>query len=102
MTLDEVIEYQKANGFGDIHVVYFDLDRFHLAHTDLERQMRQDVGFNLHDCPVHEWLSTFDGPPALGLCGITAREHDGYSDSFRSDASRWQLHPIQIEPLDEE
>lgn len=93
MDLDEVIAFQHKMGFDDIHVVYFDVGQFRLAHTDLERDLKHDIGFNLFTCPVHEWLSTLPGPPAIGIYAITAAEGTGYP---------WQLHPIEIEPIDEE
>lgn len=94
MDLDEVVALQRRLGLADIHVVYLDVDRFYLAHTDMERNMKRIGMFDLADCPVHKWLNGLGMPPAIGLFIVRPRDHDGYSDSFRSDAWPWELQPL--------
>jgi hypothetical protein len=88
MTLDEVIEWQADHEMKDVHVVFLHDDHFVMAHTDDER-----ASMDLHDCPIHKWLSV-EGQflTHRGLFSIKAEEPDGYSQSYRSNP--WTLEPL--------
>ena len=91
MTLDELIAIQKAQGLGEAHLAYIGHAGFLIAHTDYER----DSGLDLRMCGLHQWLTQSNGPPApVGVYIILPREHDGYSESFRSEAAPWVLQPL--------
>jgi len=62
MTVAEVMEYQREAGLSHTHVVWIGSDGFSIAHTDEERNTS---GFELWDCPIHEWLLSLDGPPVF-------------------------------------
>ena len=82
MTLEELIELQRAWGLGSVHLVELDMTSFRLAHTDEERA----AGTNHKPCPVHQWLENSAGPPApLGIYVVTA------------ERDTWELH--RLEPM---
>jgi hypothetical protein len=81
---------------ADTHIVWLDDTGFVLAHTDVER-----AEIDLDDCVLHNWLLEHGKPSECQendrFWAVRARKTDGYSATFRSDAS-----PYVFEALDPE
>ena len=90
MTLDELLELQRAWGLTHVHIAYLGAKNFLLAHTDEERVL----GTHGPVCEVHEWLVEHAGPPApLGLYVITPHDADQYSESYPYEP--YDLHRLE-------
>lgn len=97
-TIDDVKALQAKLGVPD-HVVWSDEQGFVIAHTDEER-----ATIDLHDCPLHQWLTGLGGPPeAMDLPGYyLAAPHrpDAYSEDYGRDP--WDFWPIGEPRWDEQ
>jgi Family of unknown function (DUF6085) len=92
MTLEELLDLQRAWSLTNVHIVDVGEKNFRLAHTDLERM----GGGGLDQCRVHDWLVERAGPPApIGLYIVTPHVADQYSESFPYEP--FDLH--RLEPI---
>ena len=72
------------------HIVVFDEGGFVVQHP-----MRERLEAELFECGLHRDLIELHGPPVKpGRYRVSYREHDGVSESFRSDASRWHFEDV--------
>lgn len=88
MTIDDLKEIQAELDMTDVHFVWLDEDGFVIAHTDDERKS----GMDLHDCPLHQWLST-EGMPdhEPGVYVVVPHEPDTYSEDYGRDPWDFEL-----------
>jgi hypothetical protein len=90
MSIAEATTLQDRLGLRDTHVVWLGQQDYTIAHTDAERESSTP----LDQCSLHAWLGENGPPPDLELnCWylVVPREHDPYSESFRSDARPWDF-----------
>lgn len=91
LMIDKVISHEAM----EKHVVILDDEGFSIQHPLSERLT------DMTQCDVHKAMHEQDEAPAAPgryYISVTRREHDGYSESFRSGAGRFGLTLRPVEP----
>lgn len=90
-TINDLKALQRRLSLLDVHVCWLGPTGFVVAHTDEER-----ATIDLEDCELHRWLVDQSAAPAgEGYYVVTPHEVDGYSESYRSGASRFDFTPLR-------